>query len=298
MKSSRFVGTGVAVITPFHKYGTIDFTSLGRIINHLIEKGVDYLVALGTTSEAPTLTRDERNAVVEYFKETVAGRVPLVVGLGGNNTQDVINQIKQTDFTGIDAILSVTPYYNKPRSKGISIHYRAIANACPVPIILYNVPGRTSCNLPAEVTLELAHELDNIIGIKEASGDLGQIMDIIKGRPKGFLVISGDDVLTYPLMALGADGVISVAAHAFPAEFSGMVRYCLQGDFIKARNIHYRLKDVTNLFFEEGNPSGIKAALESMGLCSNVLRLPLVRVSKGLNLQIKDAMNILAQVSV
>jgi len=296
MKESPFVGTGVAVITPFHKYGTVDFSSLEKIINHLINNGVDYLVALGTTSEAATLNKDERNAVLEYFKETVAGRVPLVMGLGGNNTQEVIDHIKETDFSGIDAILSVCPYYNKPRPKGVLIHYKAIANACPLPIILYNVPARTSCNIPADVTLELAHEFENIIGIKEASGNLDQIMTIIKNRPKNFLVISGDDILTFPLMALGADGVISVAAHAIPKEYSTMVRACLNNDYGTARDIHYRLRDITNLFFEEGNPSGIKAALEAMGLCSNTLRLPLVKVSKALNLQIKDSLNTLAPI--
>lgn len=298
MKKDALRGTGVAVVTPFHRYGTIDFSSLEKITEHLISNGVDYLVVLGTTSEAATLSPDEQNAVIEFMLETVNDRVPIVLGMGGNNTQEVINTIQRTDFSRIAAILSVCPYYNKPRPKGMYIHFKAIANASPVPVILYNVPSRTSCNIPASITVQLAKDLDNIIGIKEASGDLVQVMDIIQNRPEGFLVISGDDVLTFPMMALGADGVISVSAHAFPSEFSTMVRLADKGKIAEAREIHYRLKDMINLFFEDGNPAGIKAALEVMGLCSNTLRLPLVKASKSTNLQIKDSLQKYLELSI
>ncbi|MBU2650631.1 MAG: 4-hydroxy-tetrahydrodipicolinate synthase [Bacteroidetes bacterium] len=273
-------GTGVALITPFHNYGTIDFTSLGKIIEHVIENQVDFIVALGTTSEAATLSKDEKQAVMEYIIESVDGRVPIVMGIGGNNTQEITDNIKSQDFTGIAAVLSVTPYYNKPQQKGLYYHFKNITTACPVPIILYNVPGRTAANLTAETTLRLAFEFETIIGVKEASGNFQQIMEIIRDKPKEFVVYSGDDALTFPLLMLGAEGVISVVANAFPREFSFMVTNAIRGSKKKARAVHYALLDIMNAIFEDGNPSGIKAALDIMGMCGNNLRLPLVKVNK------------------
>jgi len=278
---ARINGTGVALVTPFHNYNTIDFTSLGKIVEHVISNGVDYIVALGTTSEAVTMSKDERQAVLNYIIEVVNQRVPVVMGIGGNNTQDIIDTIKANNFDGIHAILSVAPYYNKPQQKGIYYHFKNIAAASPVPIILYNVPGRTSSNISAETTLKLANDFSNIIGVKEASGDLDQIMEIIQNKPKGFKVLSGDDALTFPMIMLGGDGVISVVANAFPKAFSLMVKQSLSGSKQKARTLHYSLLDIIHALFEDGNPSGIKAALEVMGLCSNNLRLPIVKVNKG-----------------
>ncbi len=278
--NNKLKGTGVAIVTPFHKYGTIDFTSLEKIIEHIIKNNINYIVALGTTGESVTLSKDERNAVINFVIETVNKRVPVVIGIGCNNTQEVINLIKAQSFDGVDAILSVAPYYNKPQQRGIYQHYKSVASASPVPVILYNVPGRTSCNISAEITLKLAHDISNIIGIKEASGDLKQIMQIIKNKPDEFLVLSGDDLLTLPIIGLGGDGVISVIANAFPKEFSNLVDFCLKGDKRKALEIHYQLIDIIDLLFSDGNPSGIKAALEILGLCSNNLRLPLVKVNK------------------
>lgn len=276
----KLSGTGVALVTPFHNLGTIDFTSLGKIIEHVISGGIDFLVALGTTSEAVTMSKDERSALMDYIVEIVGGRVPLVMGMGGNNTQEIIDTIKSHDFNGIQGILSVAPYYNKPQQKGLYYHFKNIAAASPVPVILYNVPGRTSSNISADTTLRLAHEFDNVIGVKEASGDLFQIMDIIRNMPDGFRVYSGDDALTFPILMLGGEGVISVVANAFPSEFSNMVKLARSGSKQKARALHYSLLDIIHALFEDGNPSGIKAALEVMGLCSNNLRLPLVKVNK------------------
>jgi len=273
-------GTGVALVTPFHTYGTIDFTSLTRLVRHTIEGGVDFLVALGTTSEAPVLSADEKNAVLNHIIDVAEGKVPVVVGIGGNNTQAIVDQIRSMDFEGISAILSVAPYYNKPRQKGIFYHFKSIATVSPVPVILYNVPGRTSSNIAAQTTIRLAMEFKNITGIKEASGNFSQIMEILRDRPEGFSVFSGDDAITFPMMALGADGVISVVANAYPAEFSGMVNHCLEGRYDEARKIHYSLLEIIETLFEDGNPSGIKAALEALGLLKNNLRLPLVKANK------------------
>jgi len=276
----RFKGTGVAIVTPFHDSGNIDFGSFEKIIEHVISHNVNYIVALGTTGESATLSKDEKVAVLDFVLETVNKRLPVVAGIGGNNTQEVINTIKATSFEGIDAILSVCPYYNKPQQKGMYGHFKAIAGICPVPVILYNVPGRTSSNLTAETTLRLASEFENIIGIKEASGNLAQCMEIIKNKPQDFLFISGDDALTYPLLALGADGVISVVANAFPLQFSEMVNLGLKGKLNKAKTLHYLLLDFMNSLFLDGSPSGIKAALEDLGLCKSNVRLPLVKVNK------------------
>ena len=273
-------GTGVALVTPFHNYGTIDFTALGNLVKYVIKGGADFLVALGTTSEAPVLSADEKTAVLNHIKEVNKGRLPLIVGVGGNNTQCIVDSLKSMDADGIDGILSVAPYYNKPNQKGMYYHFKAIATASPVPVILYNVPARTSSNLTAETTLRLAEEFENIKGVKEASGDLSQIMQIIKNRPAGFSVLSGDDALTYSMMALGSDGVISVVANAFPKQFSEMIRYSLTGDYDAARKIHYELLEIMEALFEDGNPAGVKAALNSMGLVGNNLRLPLVKANK------------------
>jgi 4-hydroxy-tetrahydrodipicolinate synthase len=279
MINSKFYGAGVALTTPFHKYGTVDFTSLGNLIEHVIKGGIDYVVALGTTSEAATLTEDERQAVLNFIIENVNKRVPVVVGIGGNNTQALVETIKHFDFEGIDAILSVTPYYNKPNQKGLYYHYKALASISPLPIILYNVPSRTCVNLSAETTLKLAHEFDNIIAIKEASGNMMQIMNIIKDKPKDFLVISGDDPLTDSMVALGGAGVISVTANAYPAEFHQLVKAGLKKDFKEAHRINNALLEFMEAIFEDGNPAGIKVALSVMGLMKNNLRLPLVKAN-------------------
>lgn len=283
MKPTLFSGTGVALVTPFRKQqDTVDFTRLEQLIDLVITQGVDYIVALGTTSEAATMTENERSAVQAFIVETVAGRVPIMLGLGGNNTLNITDTLARTNFDGISGILSVTPYYNKPNQRGLLQHYRSVAEASPVPVVMYNVPGRTGVNLSAETTLTLAAECPNIIGIKEASGNLQQVMDILRQRPAGFRVISGDDALTYPMLALGADGVISVIANALPQGMSQMVKLALKGDFKKALPIHYRMLPLMNTIFDEGNPTGIKALLEIQGHITGVLRLPLVKASKQL----------------
>ncbi|KAF5061209.1 4-hydroxy-tetrahydrodipicolinate synthase [anaerobic digester metagenome] len=276
----KLKGTGVALVTPFHKQGTIDFGSLGKLIEHTISNGVNYLVVLGTTGEAATLSKDEKNALIQYVKDQVAQRCPLVLGMGGYNTQEVINNLQVFDPDGFDAILSVTPYYNKPSQRGLYLHYKHIASASPLPVILYNVPGRTSVNMKAETTLELAAEFENIIGVKEASGNMSQIMEIIRNKPKDFLVISGDDGITMPLIAAGANGVISVVANAYPAAFSSMVNAALQGKMEEARRLHYLLLPLIDSLFSDGSPGGIKAALDCMKIVPNNLRLPVVKVNK------------------
>ncbi len=276
----KLKGTGVAIITPFHNEGSIDFKSFEQIINFQISNNVDYLVFLGTTGEAVTINKDERDAIISFAVETVNKRVPVVIGTGGNNTQQVVTIMKDTDFTGVDAVLSVSPFYNKPQQDGIYNHYKSVAGVSPVPVILYNVPGRTGSNIEAETTLKIAHEISNVIAIKEASKNLDQISRIIKERPKEFLVISGDDLFTIPMLAIGGDGVISVTANAFPAEFSAMVKYGLNGDFGKAREIHLGLLDMIQAAFADGSPSGIKAALAIKKLCKNTVRLPLIKVNR------------------
>lgn len=285
----KFIGTGVALVTPFHKQGTIDFGSLEKLLNYTISNKVDYLVLMGTTGESVTLSKDEKYALLEFVKEQISGRIPLVLGMGGYNTQYVINHLQTTDLNGVDAILSVTPYYNKPTQRGLFLHYKQIASASPLPIILYNVPGRTSVNMTAETTLQLANEISGIIGIKEASGNMGQIMDIIRNKPKDFLVISGDDAITLPLIAIGAHGVISVTANAYPAAFSRMVNAALAGKLDEARELHYQLLPFMQVLFADGSPGGIKAALDNMKIVSNNLRLPVVKVGKAFQNQINAA---------
>lgn len=287
-KLHKFKGTGVALVTPFDKNGGVDFDALGRVINHVIKGGVDYVVSLGTTGETPVLGSEEKAAIVRHTVNTVKQRVPVVVGIGGNNTQEVINTMKRFDLSGVDAILSVSPYYNKPNQRGIYEHYKAIARVSPLPIIVYNVPGRTSSNITAETTLKLAREVKNIIAVKEASGNLDQMMQIIKHKPKDFLVISGDDLITLPIIASGGDGVISVIANAFPKEFSEMTKQSLAGNFEKARKFHYRLDGFTRLIFADGNPAGIKCVLNMMKIASPYLRLPLVQV----NSQVESALKV------
>ena len=278
--SKKFKGTGVAIVTPFLKSGKVDFKALENLVEHIIVNKVDFIVGLGTTSEAVTLTDAEKTEVMKCVIDCVDERVPVVVGIGGNNTHAVVDTIKKYDFTGISGILSVAPYYNKPNQRGISEHFSMIAEACPVPIILYNVPGRTSSNIAAQTVVELANDHWNVVAVKEASGDLDQVSEIIRLRPEGFLVLSGDDALTLPMMALGADGVISVVANAFPAGFSAMVRLIEKGKFDEARAVHYSLIEIIHQLFADGNPAGVKAALSILGVCKNYLRLPMVTANK------------------
>jgi 4-hydroxy-tetrahydrodipicolinate synthase len=279
MTKHKFSGTGVALVTPFSEDKSIDFGALKKIVNHVVDQGVEYVVALGTTSEAPVLGTTEKREVVATIKESIAGRVPLVLGMGGNNTAAIVKDIREQTFEGIAGILSVTPYYNKPQQDGLYAHFETIAEASPVPIILYNVPGRTSVNLKAETTLKLARECSNIIAIKEASGDFGQIMQIVAGKPKGFAVLSGDDALTMPLMATGVQGVISVTANACTRDFTDMVRLMLNQEMAAAQELHFKLLPMMEALFADGNPAGIKALLSLMGLCKEELRLPLVPVN-------------------
>lgn len=277
MAKINLKGMGVALVTPFKADKSIDFPALTRLIEYQLSNQVDYIVVLGTTAETPALTPEEQAEIRAFVIDRVNGRVPLVIGIGGNCTRDVIERINNTDLSAFSAILSVVPYYNKPSQEGIYQHYSAIAQASPLPIILYNVPGRTGVNMTAETTLRLARDhRDKIIGIKEASGNINQMDDIIKRKPDDFLVISGDDGITFPLITLGAVGVISVVGNAFPKEFSRMVRLALAGDFEKALLIHHRFTELFSLLFVDGNPAGVKCLLHAMGLIENELRLPLV----------------------
>ncbi|HJF43215.1 4-hydroxy-tetrahydrodipicolinate synthase [Coprobacter fastidiosus] len=276
MAQINLKGMGVALITPFKDDESIDFDALSKLIEYQIQNGIDYLVVLGTTAETPTLTEQEKNEVLSFVIERVKERIPIVLGLGGNNTRGIVERLKTESFQGVDAILSVVPYYNKPSQEGIYQHYKAIASATKLPVILYNVPGRTGVNMTAETTLRLAREFDNIVAIKEASGNITQMDDIIKNKPKDFMVISGDDGITFPLITLGAVGVISVIGNAFPREFSRMVRLALEGDYANALLIHHKFTELFELLFVDGNPAGVKSILSSMGYIRNRLRLPLV----------------------
>jgi len=279
-KRQNFGGTGVAIITPFRKDGSVDFKALEKLVEHLIKGKVEYIVALGTTGESAVLNKEEKAAVTEHILDVVDNRIPVVMGIGGNNTAEVIHCIEHADLNRMAGILSVSPYYNKPSQEGIYQHYKAISDASPLPIIVYNVPGRTASNISAETTLRLANDFENIVATKEASGNFTQIMHIIKHKPKDFQVISGDDLVTLPILASGGDGVISVVANAFPKDFSEMTRQALKGNFAEARKLHYKLTEIIDLLFVDGSPGGIKAALEVMGISSNILRLPLVPVNK------------------
>jgi len=269
-------GMGVALITPFKEDESVDYEALGRLVDFQLQNGTDYLVVLGTTAETPTLTEQEKKEIVSMVVSKVRGRIPVVLGVGGNCTRSVVEKLKHDNFDGIDAILSVVPYYNKPSQEGIYQHYKAISEATDLPIILYNVPGRTGVNMTAETTLRVARDFKNVVAVKEASGNITQMDDIIKNKPSNFDVISGDDGITFPLITLGAVGVISVIGNAFPKEFSKMVRLALNGDYNNALTIHHRFTELIELLFVDGNPAGAKSILNAMGYIENKLRLPLV----------------------
>lgn len=276
MINNKLTGMGVALITPFNEDESVDYTALGRLVDYQIKNGIDYLVVLGTTAETATLTEEEKKQVTDFIINRVKNRVPIVLGVGGNCTRALVEELQTKDFSGVDAILSVTPYYNKPSQEGIYQHYKAIAEATALPIVLYNVPGRTGVNMTSETTLRLARDFDNIVAVKEASGNIAQMDEIIKNKPKDFMVISGDDGITFPLITLGAVGVISVIGNAFPKEFSRMVRLALKGDYKNALEIHHSFTELFNLLFVDGNPAGVKCMLHAMGFIENKLRLPLV----------------------
>lgn len=276
MINNKLTGMGVALITPFKEDESIDFVALSRLVEHQIKNGTDYLVVCGTTAETPTLTEDEKSHITRFVIDVNAGRVPIVLGVGGNSAKAVVDKLQTMDLTGVDAILTVTPYYNKPSQEGLYQHYASIARVSPLPIVLYNVPGRTGVNMLPSTTLRLANEFKNICAIKEASGNFSQIDDIIKNKPSDFMVISGDDAITFPLITLGAVGVISVIGNAFPREFSRMVRLAIEGDYSSSRQIHHRFTELIELLFVEGNPAGVKSMLALMGFIENKLRLPLV----------------------
>ena len=276
MAGINLKGMGVALITPFKSDKSVDYDALARLLEYQIQNGIDYLVVLATTAETVTLSPEEQVEVRNFVVERVHDRVPMVLGMGSNNTMAVVNAVKTIDLSPFSAILSVVPYYNKPSQEGIYQHYKAIAEASPVPVILYNVPGRTGVNMAPETCLRLARDFENIIGVKEASGNISQMDEIIKNKPRDFMVISGDDGITFPLITLGAVGVISVIGNAFPREFSRMVRLALNGDYDKALQIHHRFTELFSLLFVDGNPAGVKCLLNAMGFIENELRLPLV----------------------
>ena len=280
-------GTGVALITPFTTDNKVDFSALGNVIDAMIKGGVEYLITLGTTGETPTLDKQEKLDIVNYTFEKVAGRVPVIVGIGGNNTAELVNDLHKFPLDKAIAVLSASPNYNKPSQEGIIEHYKVLAKESSKPIILYNVPGRTGRNMSAATTLKLAHEVPNIAGMKEAGGDMGQCMQILRDRPEDFLMVSGDDALALPQLACGMDGVISVAANAFPAAFSEMVRLCLKNDFPAAKKINDALLDAYDLMFAENNPAGVKAFMYEQGLIQNTVRLPVVPLSAGLHSKVK-----------
>jgi 4-hydroxy-tetrahydrodipicolinate synthase len=281
-------GTGVALVTPFHADYSIDFESLAKIIEHCISGGLEYLVVLGTTGEGPTLSKEEKKQVFKFVAEKVNGRVPLVAGIGGNDTREVVEALKSFDSNGYSAILSVSPYYNKPNQEGIYLHYMELAKVSPLPIIIYNVPGRTGAGISASTTLRLAKASDKFIAVKEASGSPEVFMDILKDKPSHFSVISGDDNLTLPFLAMGMTGVISVIAQAYPRMFSDMVRLGLDGKFEEARMLHFKLYEVMKMIFADGSPGGVKVLLNQLGLCQNVVRLPLAPVNKDVEAKLRS----------
>lgn len=289
----KLKGTGIALVTPFYKDKAIDFISLEKLINHCIDGGVEYLVTLGTTGESVVLNKKEKQEIIDFTAKIINKRIPLIAGFGGNNTLQIIEDIASFDLSEVDGVLSASPNYNKPSQEGIYQHYKAIAESTDKPILLYNVPGRTSKNVEASTTLRLANDFKNIIGIKEASGNLEQCMQIAKNKDKDFLLISGDDNLTLPMMSFGCQGVISVVAQAVPNEFSSMMRFALKGDFASAKEIHFKCMDLTNLLFEENNPAGIKSALKAINICNEYLRLPNVPINKDLANRIKEQMAVL-----
>ena len=286
----KFRGTGIAIVTPFQADGTIDWESFRKLIDFWIKGSVEYLVVLGTTGESPTIHGEEKQKVFSFVKEVTAGRIPLIAGIGGNDTSEVLDGFRTFDLDGYDAILSVSPAYNKPNQEGIFQHYKMLNTHTPLPIIMYNVPSRTGQNVTAETQVRIAKECGNIFGTKEASGDFSQIMQIIKNKPKDFMVISGDDLITLPMIACGGAGLISVVANAFPKDYSEMVRLCLAGKFNEALPLHYKYTDIINSMFAEGSPTGVKAYLAELGLCKNSVRLPVGPVSEKHLLKIKELM--------
>lgn len=286
-----FKGVGVALVTPFAEDGSVDYAALGRIVESVIDGGVDYLVALGTTAETPTLDCSEQQAVASFIVERNAGRLPVVIGIGGNDTAKLCEKLRAFDPTGFDAVLSVTPYYNKPNQEGLYRHYRAVAEASPLPVILYNVPGRTGVNMTAETTLRIARECPNVCAVKEACGEIGQMEELVKGAPEGFEVLSGDDAMTLPLLSVGGDGIISVVANAFPQKFCSMVHTAMSEGVARAEGMWEDLAEVCPMLFEEGNPTGIKAALSIKGMCRRDVRLPLAEASEGLITRLRAAMS-------
>ena len=294
MKNNPFVGTGVALITPFNEDYSVDYKSLENIVEFTLSNGADFLVALGTTSEAPTLTQEEKNEVLKTIIRTANGRCPIMLGMGGNNTMSLVESIKNQDFTGVDGILCVVPYYNKPNQNGMKAHFKAVADNSPVPVVLYNVPGRVGVNLQSATCVELAQH-PNIIAVKEASGNLQQIMEILRDKPSDFDVLSGDDGITQPMMALGAKGVISVAANGYPDVFCPMVTSMLNNDAENALSLHYKMLKMNNLIFADGNPAGIKALMASRGLCKNVLRLPLVPANESVQNAIEEELKVMCK---
>lgn len=286
--NTKFLGTGVALVTPFKTDLSVDHEALANIVKFNIDNGTDYLVICGTTAESATITKQEKKEIIETVSKANSGRVPMVLGIGGNNTMEVIQEIKSTDLSGMDAILSVSPYYTKPTQEGIYQHFKAISQASPVPIILYNVPGRTSKNIEPQTTVRLANDFENIIGVKEACNDVGQYLKLLKTKPNDFLIISGDDDLALGVVLAGGAGVISVIGQAFPKDFSNMIRLGLKGEAKEAYKLHYKLMDVIGYIFEENNPSGIKAVFEALNLCNDTVRLPLVPATNQLKAKIKD----------
>ena len=281
-------GTGVALITPFQSNTSIDYTALEKVIDFVIAGGVEYVVTLGTTGETPTLSKEEKKQIALFTYEKVAGRVPVVVGIGGNNTAELLQELASFPLDKAAAVLSASPYYSKPSQEGLFLHYKALAEASPKPLLLYNVPGRTGRNLSAATTIRLAHEVKNVAGIKEASGDMAQCMEILRDKPDDFLVVSGDDALAFPQIACGMEGVISVAANGFPREFSDMVRLALKGDLRGAKALNDRLIAGYDIMFAENNPAGIKGAMAEKGLIGNYVRLPVVPLSAGLQAKWKE----------
>ena len=287
----KIKGTGVALVTPFNEDKSVDYKGLENLLNHVIDGGIDYLVLMGTTGESVTLSKGEKVAVVDFCKKINNSRIPVVLGIGGNNTMQVVEDIKSANLDGIDAILSVSPAYNKPSQEGIYQHYKMISGNCPLPIIVYNVPGRTASNISAETTVRMANDFENIVAVKEASGDMDQIMKIIKNKPSDFVVLSGDDGLTLPMIHMGAEGVISVIGQSHPKEYSDMVSFGLSGNQEIANQLHNKLYDFYVPLYAEGNPVGVKACLELLGICKSQVRLPLVEASDAIKNELKSLMN-------
>jgi len=290
MSNFNFYGTGVALVTPFDNQG-IDYKSLEKHLNYIIEGGIDYITLLGTTGEPPTMSKEEKKEIIRFVKEKVNGKVPIILGIGGNDTFSVVEEIKSTDLNGIDALLSICPFYTKPSQRGIYEHFKAIALSTDKKIVLYNVPGRTSRNIEPDTIIKLAEDFKNIVAVKEASGNMQQIMTILQKKPKDLAVISGDDSLAVPMISLGCIGVISVAANVVPKKFSGMINAALKGDFLSAQKTHFELLDLMNALFEDGSPSGAKAALSILGIMQEKLRLPLVEVSPKVKEKIKNILS-------